>query len=120
MNEEAIEFKTFEDYNYFCNKKVYLLIFFTVFVFLIVFLGSYNYMPLILVAFVSGILIYYTNNICEYLYKNAWARLKSFGYDGTESTLAKAKELYYKNRTYNPPSTISFRNNGKNNFTLSI
>lgn len=117
MNSDPIDFKTFEEYEKFCSIKVYLVAFAITFFFILFFIASRNYVPLILVTIISAGLIYFETNICRFTYDNAWNELKSYGNDES-----KARELYFRNKAARSQTHMSFNNRGNtgNNFSISF
>ena len=125
MNSDPIDFKTFEEYEKFCKIKVYLGAFAITVFFLMVFIASRNFVPLILVSFISAAMIIFETNICRYGYDTAWAELKSYASSGDESDMAKAREIYFRNKQLQQQTRFNFNtrsnnNNTGNNFSLSF
>lgn len=125
MNSDPIDFKTFEEYEKFCAIKVYLGAFAITVFFLMMFIASRNFVPLILVSFISAAMIIFETNICRYGYDTAWAELKSYASSSDESDMAKAREIYFRNKQLQRQTRFNFNtrsnnSNTGNNFSLSF
>ncbi len=115
MNSDPIDFKTFEEYEKFCQIKVYLGAFAITVFFLLLFIASRNFIPLILVSFISAAMIIFETNICRYGYDTAWTELRSYASSEAPDDMAKARELYFRNKQAQRQTRFTFNTNNRNN-----